>query len=607
MKMGDKDILSKCPKRRKLAHRCEDCLLQCPEKCFHGHDKEARRTNHNLARPIYRPITGDIRLLILMPKQRGLELAAELATAIIGRLGKAFIQGQGLVQYTALSYRWGTKEPERKIWISEVEVSIGKNLHDFLQLFRHSTEQRVLWIDALCINQSDQAERSLQVSRMHTIYENAKEVIVWLGEDTKNTQQAIEFMKEVSSQRMGGPYVDWSRNTAKEVILGAEDLYKREWIRRLWVIQEVWAAKEIIVWCGSSSLNWATFVGGARHAFDDGLDGQIYADVGVKFRPHIEPDFQYALQNLWESSLAQFSESVSSNQKSTLLDLLLRTTGSNFTNDYDRIYALLSMAQEGIDFEVDYDSALAVVFANFTRHLMKRSGIYTILALDANFGGTIHGHKLPSWSPDWRTVTAKEYFVGNQIDTDIHEFQFSKMICKLDSDSEDFRSLILRGRRLATVDGNASDSHPHYRVSWNGYDFETEQDNGPSTNSQGSRLLADVPVKSIKPVDNAKIPEHAPPGISQALQTGKLTGFAAPLIAQKGDLVVASQKNPFPIILRNVSGTNTDSAGEFAFIGCALPIRYSKHKEAQQRPRLSLCDRFEHLGTQNAHEIFTLI
>ncbi|KAI4926776.1 hypothetical protein J4E85_007071 [Alternaria conjuncta] len=65
-------------------------------------------------------------------------------------------------------------------------MQVGKDLYDFLELASHGSFGEYFWIDALCINQSDDVEKSLQVQRMGDIYKNAKEVLVWLGDGKEN-------------------------------------------------------------------------------------------------------------------------------------------------------------------------------------------------------------------------------------------------------------------------------------------------------------------------------------------------------------------------------------------------------------------------------------
>jgi hypothetical protein len=60
-------------------------------------------------------------------------------------------------------------------------VSVTRNLVEALRTFRHTRKSRVLWADAICINQQDLEERSLQVQLMTRIFSDASRVLIWLG------------------------------------------------------------------------------------------------------------------------------------------------------------------------------------------------------------------------------------------------------------------------------------------------------------------------------------------------------------------------------------------------------------------------------------------
>lgn len=76
--------------------------------------------------------------------------------------------------YEALSYAWGESTKGQKIGVNDaVNLPITDNLHQSLRRLRFLREVRTFWVDAICINQADDGERSQQVQRMGLIYENA--------------------------------------------------------------------------------------------------------------------------------------------------------------------------------------------------------------------------------------------------------------------------------------------------------------------------------------------------------------------------------------------------------------------------------------------------
>jgi Heterokaryon incompatibility protein (HET) len=85
--------------------------------------------------------------------------------------------------YEALSYVWGDPDNTLPITCDGKKLPITVNLSDALRKVRHVDQNRIVWADAICINQKDLQERSLQVRMMDGIYKRAKNVLAWLGPD----------------------------------------------------------------------------------------------------------------------------------------------------------------------------------------------------------------------------------------------------------------------------------------------------------------------------------------------------------------------------------------------------------------------------------------
>jgi hypothetical protein len=104
--------------------------------------------------------------------------------------------------YYTMSYTWGpplntkqceedyTRDSHRIITLltsrGKGNLSIGRNLYEGLQ--KVLPEVQYLWVDAICINQNDTAERSIQVPLMGSIYADANSALVWLGLDESNVE-----------------------------------------------------------------------------------------------------------------------------------------------------------------------------------------------------------------------------------------------------------------------------------------------------------------------------------------------------------------------------------------------------------------------------------
>jgi ankyrin repeat protein len=187
-----------------------------------------------------------------------------------------------IISYDALSYTWGDQSNLREIeiyritsYVHKMVLPVTKNLYAALQRIRSKGEDRVLWIDAICIDQSDTKERGHQVKQMSSIYEKATKVIFWLGESTLEAQMAFDYMGELQKEALVHARKSWTisdkrwqplrlkikpplNNTHESwnIFLrdGFRDLFGRTWFRRAWIVQEVAQARTAEVMCGAQSI-----------------------------------------------------------------------------------------------------------------------------------------------------------------------------------------------------------------------------------------------------------------------------------------------------------------------------------------------------------------
>lgn len=95
--------------------------------------------------------------------------------------------------YKALSYCWTREPPTRTIHLNGHVVRVRPNLYNYLEVDGNNYRDgspRYLFVDALCINQNDMAERSHQVRLMGRIYRDAELVVAWLGTEP-STESAL--------------------------------------------------------------------------------------------------------------------------------------------------------------------------------------------------------------------------------------------------------------------------------------------------------------------------------------------------------------------------------------------------------------------------------
>jgi hypothetical protein len=132
--------------------------------------------------------------------------------------------------YEALSYTWGNPRVTRPIYIGELEHEspVTTNLYAALLHLRNSSLERIIWVDAICIDQKNDEEKAQQIQLMAQIYSQASRVLVWLGEAADNSNQALEEI------RVAGHKAIYSLNN-KTIQLAVLKLLERDWFQRIWV------------------------------------------------------------------------------------------------------------------------------------------------------------------------------------------------------------------------------------------------------------------------------------------------------------------------------------------------------------------------------------
>lgn len=100
--------------------------------------------------------------------------------------------------YEALSYCWGDSNDTRLVYCEGMSLQITYSLFTALKHLRQSGEERVIWADAVCINQNDIAEKSAQVQLMSRIYSQPSRVLIWLGNDMDGLDGLHECLKGAS-------------------------------------------------------------------------------------------------------------------------------------------------------------------------------------------------------------------------------------------------------------------------------------------------------------------------------------------------------------------------------------------------------------------------
>ena len=170
--------------------------------------------------------------------------------------------------YYAISYVWGEQDFSSSLEIldeSQAEppsfLSITRNVDNVLRRFRSEKEEQHLWIDAVCLNQEDNAEKAQQVPIMGSVYEQAKAVHVWLGPEDAHTMETVGILNRILLPRWKDGLV-WhlqvDENGEQVFPDWVDSVYrfcKQPWFYRHWVIQEACLARRALLHRGRHTIS----------------------------------------------------------------------------------------------------------------------------------------------------------------------------------------------------------------------------------------------------------------------------------------------------------------------------------------------------------------
>jgi hypothetical protein len=299
-------------------------------------------------------------------------------------------------QYDALSYAWGDPNPTHLITLNWGSFLVAKNLYDALRRLRLCDRPRILWIDAISIDQRNIPERNQQVRKMRWIFSSASSVIVWLGEADNGSNDAFEMIKAMNfklswiGKQNSATYK--SATSAKNILgysetslKGLSKLLTRSWWERIWIVQEVVVGVEVVITCGSNTIPWSFFrcVSQAIQRYE--------------FRSHANAQILRSCDYRKFSAIDYFRESKSM----TLFSLLRSTRTYKATDPRDKLYALLGLATdpEITALEPDYNKPVTVVYQDLVRFMLSTQGSLDIIT-SGRISLSENGN--PSWLPTWK-------------------------------------------------------------------------------------------------------------------------------------------------------------------------------------------------------------
>jgi hypothetical protein len=344
-----------------------------------------------------------------------------------------------LNDFEALSYVWGTETELHTITVrngspspssdsgeetdtrehetATSTIAVRPNLLVALRYLRDPKNVRTLWIDAVCINQQDLSERSTEVSRMGSIYHNAKRVVIWLGPEADNSELAVEACKTIgklmddkslpsfiypqkSLDNKGPQNNQQHRENVVAEQLSSEEIHaigrliNRPWFGRLWVYQEAQQARKSTMIIGSCSVPFHP------GPFMDVISWLLWANLNGHCPNSGDFEVRHLslLSNLVMREVLRGVQSIEAAKYAQCLD------------DRDRVYAVLSLLPSDYTAMIRPDYSLKVIDV-YKDFFLAHIGVDTKVELFWKI--PLRDPSEPSWIPDLADTLRRHNFVNS--------------------------------------------------------------------------------------------------------------------------------------------------------------------------------------------------
>lgn len=326
--------------------------------------------------------------------------------------------------YEALSYTWGSQSDPVAVTIcsdsapksqdDNAELHVTQNLAEALRYLRHAHRPRVIWADAMCINQDNFSERSQQVAIMGNIYRAASRVVAFLGPQENDSDLALSCLEHIASMVEVDFDTGIMKPSAKGLSLSGEPewadmlqklhlgereivaiyhLMGRSWFGRVWIRQEVGLGKTsaTVLLCGEKEVKWQAFAN-AMYA----VKRKPLADWQLVLLRKVAPDFDQRLKRV--DAVILYSR-----RPFKLTSLRHQLLHSECADARDRIYGILSQLRDidtALGLVPDYTKTVTEVYVDLaSRHISHFKDLTILTQCELRDSDLV----LPSWVPDWST------------------------------------------------------------------------------------------------------------------------------------------------------------------------------------------------------------
>jgi hypothetical protein len=339
-------------------------------------------------------------------------------------------------------YRGDPKQPKKSVIVNGASLEIYESLHTILKSLRprSTAESRVIWVDAICINQGSVTERNEQVPMMDRIYQTSWRTIVWLGSETKKSEDSFSMLNDLAQDavtlRNTSSASSLDKGTIADDVDSASlpaiiqqflrrepiqspkkdqylarrdiwDIFSCDWWYRAWTLQEILLSSSIILVQGSHEIDWQDFCLAVDHGLRTGIwyfmaAGTFVAEDIIPYLTIKSLRLQLGLQRDPAPDQPDF-------RAEGVLKLLEMCRQREAKDPRDKIYAIFGIVKafqklrpasdtvHRILMNPDYTNPVVYVYRMLTQQLIEATESLDVLGVCPQS----MRRGLPSWVTDW--------------------------------------------------------------------------------------------------------------------------------------------------------------------------------------------------------------
>jgi hypothetical protein len=390
---------------------------------------------------IYSPLDGNIQEIRLLELQPAEEPGAPLC-GILRPVSLASSPTKSTLTYETISYVWGKPEFDKSMFVAGQALPITSRVEHMLTKLRYKNKTRTLWIDSICIDQSNMHERSQQILLMRKVYSEGQHNIAYITQPSdgrrmeQNIQKGMEIMKKICSKDnatlatfrkenewffQGKRAMLKRRSNDSDLVLDddagkalssfLQARHRWSFWGRIWIVQEMALAKKVTLMCEDAELDWDLISSFLRDepyfdAFHLHDDIRFAKSIGKENFRNMFSHIKFFHDQRTVTQKVLTAQTPEKDAGSDLLDILARFRSMESSDPRDKVFGLLGLVHGSHHVDVDYSKTVLQIYTQTALSIIECSENLDMICQNpfepkftSNDGKDVD--QRPSWVPDF--------------------------------------------------------------------------------------------------------------------------------------------------------------------------------------------------------------